>query len=413
MGDQSKLSKFFFGDMSRFSLSNNTTSLLPMTQVVYREGVSSGRQDFDPMVAIKEGFKLNPTFFAGVDKIAKNVDLVEWVVEVETTSGWERDTKHELNKILRLPDPRRKLSFDGLTKASIIFLNVGGNFIWYKVRTGSNNTGKVWRWELLPLASIKPIINTDGYIDHYEYAKDKYTTLKLKPSDIIHGKEFDPADPNWGLSKLKVLSQTVDTDNAAQSWNLHSMDNRGVPDGAWVYSGDIEQEEYDEMYDDLQEQFTGVKNARKPMLLTGSVEWVSLGATLQEMDYLNSRKFNANQIAKVLGVPAPLLGDMDSSTYNNVEQFKKSLWEDAIIPHLNLIMDTINVDLQEEYKDEKQKVRINYSLANVPVMREDYGAKLDSALKMRNLGIALPEINRILDLGLSEESLINLPLQVK
>lgn len=387
-----------------FGLSNKSNDKVKVVQLVHTRGESPERASTDPLEYIREGYEKNPTFFAAVDRIVKNVDSVSWFVETKQYNPetgeyeWKLDTEHKVNRLLTSPNPVQKMTFDMHIKGSVISLLVGGNFIWYKVR---DDLGEVRYWQLLPLYAVKPKLDDTGVVTYYEYQQpygSSYRTIHIPARDIIHGFEYNPTDPTWGLSKLKVLAETIDTDNAAQEWNLTSTEGRGVPDGTFIIKGEVEEEEYERAKERIRENYYGPSNGRLPWLITGDVEWIQRSLTPVEMDFLNSRKFNRSLISAVMGVPLPLLGDMDAATYNNVAHMKKSLWEDAIIPILNLIMSTVNLDLAEEYSD---SVRINYSLADVQVLRPDYGAKLNDALKLQKLGVDLKEINRILDLGIN------------
>lgn len=398
---QSKLSKYLIGDLSKmfFAISGNrgVSVSTPITQIIDLRGGSSARSEVDPLVLIKEGYELNAFVYACIDRRVKNVDLVDWFVERKKGDEWILDTKHPLNKLLAKPDPNRKMNTDQFIKGLVLCDDIAGNFIIRKIRDGKNNKGQLHGLEILPVFAIKPVSDDRGYITHYKYTISPGNVETIPAEDIIHGMQYNPADPTWGLSKIKVLGETIDTDNAAQSWNKHALSNRGVPDGIFIVKQSMEDDEYEEAMERVREKYTGINNAREPKIINGDVEYVPTDKTPVEMDYINGRKHIRSIIAAVFGVPLPLVGDNDASTYNNMKQMVKSLWEDSIIPTLNHIMATLNYDFRLEYEEE---VRINYSLANVQALREDYGAKLDDALKMLKLGVPVEEINRILDLGI-------------
>jgi hypothetical protein len=96
----------------------------------------------------------------------------------------------------------------------------------------------------------------------------------------------------------------------------------------------------------LAESHAGSRNAFIPLLLEGGLEASRIGLTAEESQYLESRKFQAEEIARIFRIPAVMLGIGDkSSTFASAEQFFLSFSKFTLAPWLGRFEETISRDL--------------------------------------------------------------------
>ena len=67
------------------------------------------------------------------------------------------------------------------------------------------------------------------------------------------------------------------------------------------------------------EAYSGIKNAFKTALLEDGLEWQSLGMSSEDAQFIEARKMQIAEIARIFGVPLHMLSDLDRSTNNNIE----------------------------------------------------------------------------------------------
>jgi HK97 family phage portal protein len=141
---------------------------------------------------------------------------------------------------------------------------------------------------------------------------------------VLHMRLFHPVDDHYGLSPLEAAATAIDSHNQASRWNKALLDNAARPSGALVYAareGRLSPEQFERLKTELQDGFQGAKNAGRPLLLEGGLDWKPLSLTPAEMDFTEAKHSAAREIALALGVPpmlrrcgAPLRGDASPAT---------------------------------------------------------------------------------------------------
>lgn len=156
-------------------------------------------------------------------------------------------------------------------------------------------------------------------------------------SAILHLKTFHPLDDWHGLPALEAAAQAIDQHNAAGSWNKALLDNAARPSGALVYQPKdgpavLADDQFERLKAEIAEQFEGTRNAGRPLLLDGGLDWKPLSLSPAEMDWIEGRNAAAREIALAFGVPPQLVGVPDAQTYANYAEARLALYEDTVVP---------------------------------------------------------------------------------
>jgi hypothetical protein len=118
------------------------------------------------------------------------------------------------------------------------------------------------------------------------------------------------------------------------------------------------------------------------------------------MDFVNSRKAVWTEIAAVFGTPLATLGFTDDVNLANAETMRKLMWQDTIIPQLDLIYRQLTHQLARQFGDDWMIVP---DLANVAALQDGISTKLDSATKLFAMGVPFNQINAELELGFNDQ----------
>tara|TARA_R110001599_G_scaffold210877_4_gene408257 strand:+ start:3334 stop:5538 length:2205 start_codon:yes stop_codon:yes gene_type:complete len=167
-------------------------------------------------------------------------------------------------------------------------------------------------------------------------------------SEVKHFKNFNPLDKNRGLSVLRSASTVIDIQNSGDAHNLNMLTNQARPSGALTYKpadgapAQLDEEQFERLKEEMREQYSGSENTGRPLLLEGGLDWVQMSLNARDLDYLNSRGVSQKDVCRVYKVPAVLLGLDNDSTYNNVREARLGLWDDAITPVLNKVINHWN-----------------------------------------------------------------------
>ncbi|MCE9567473.1 MAG: phage portal protein, partial [Planctomycetes bacterium] len=205
----------------------------------------------------------------------------------------------------------------------------------------------------------------DGFFPSaYEYRPDA-SKLYTHPVDQITGrsailqiKTFNPVNAWNGLSPLEPAAIGVDIHSGGQRWNKGLIENGARPSGALVVKAsdgnqaNLSEDQYQRLKEMIDQQFSGTRNAGRPMLLEGGLEWQEMSLSPKDMDFLEGKHSAARDIALAFGVPPQLLGIPGDSTFNNYEMAKLAFWTDTVIPLISGYMEALNRWLTPLYGDD-------------------------------------------------------------
>ena len=157
----------------------------------------------------------------------------------------------------------------------------------------------------------------------------------LKP--ICHLKAFHPMDDHYGLSPLQAAAVAMDVHSAASSWSKALLDNAARPSGAIVYKGAdgqgaLSPDQYDRLVTEIEMNHQGARNAGRPMLLEGGLDWKPMGFSPSDMEFQKTKEAAAREIAIAFGIPPMLLGIPGDATYANYQEANRAFYRLTILP---------------------------------------------------------------------------------
>ncbi|MGH6770211.1 MAG: phage portal protein, partial [Xanthobacteraceae bacterium] len=251
----------------------------------------------------------------------------------------ERDS-HPLLDLLARPNPRQ----DGAAFFEALYshLLLAGNA--YVEAVALDGDTRVRELYALRPDRMRVVPGPDGWPEAYEYAVAG-RTLRFEQSGptpvstvppILHLSQFHPLDDHYGLSPIEAAAVAIDTHNAAAKWNKALLDNAARPSGALVYDGPegavLSDGQYERLKRELEEQYQGTRNAGRPLLLEGGLDWKAMSLSPKDMDFMEAKHAAAREIALAFGVPPMLLGIPGDNTYSNYREANRALWRQTVLP---------------------------------------------------------------------------------
>ncbi|HVQ09358.1 MAG TPA: phage portal protein [Allosphingosinicella sp.] len=159
---------------------------------------------------------------------------------------------------------------------------------------------------------------------------------------LVHLRSAHPLDDHYGLGCLGAAAGAVAVHNAAAKWNKALLDNAARPSGALVHdAGDgelLSEAQFARLRDELEGEFSGMRNAGRPLLLDGGLKWQAMSLTPADMDFVALKAAAAREIALAFGVPPLLLGLPGDATYANYREANKALWRLTVLPMAERIL---------------------------------------------------------------------------
>ncbi|MDX2259416.1 MAG: phage portal protein [Hyphomicrobiaceae bacterium] len=281
----------------------------------------------------REGFQRNAIVYRSVRLVAEAAASIP--LDLFEDAG-EHD-QHPMLDLLARPGPERTGA--DLLEALYGHLLVAGNAYIEAVAVD----GDVRELHVLRPDRMKVVPGRDGWPEAFEYGANGRTIRfsgEVAPGvrPILHLKLFHPADDHYGLSPIEAAAVAIDIHNEAASWNKALLDNAARPSGALVYAArdsHLTAEQYDRLKAELEAGFAGARNAGRPLLLEGGLDWRALSLTPKDMDFIEAKNQAAREIALAIGVPPMLLGIPGDNTYSNFQEATRSLWRQTVLPLVN------------------------------------------------------------------------------
>ena len=349
-------------------------------------------ESWDVKTAINEGYSASSIVYTAVEKRAKLIASVPWEVQRKRGDRWEPVENHPLERLLERPNPDQSL-YELMYEASQS-LDLAGNAYISEIRRGEN-TPPVALW-LLPPEHMKIKPSRTNMVEYYEYTEGG-VKQKIDPRDMIQLKMPNPANRWFGMPVLMAAGRATDVDRESGIWQKVSLQNRGVLDMHIEVPPEAQPEQIEEAKRIWREKHGGANNAREPMFSSGKI--TQLGQNAVEMDFVASRRAVWTEIAAVFGVPLAAMGFTEDVNLANANAMMKQLWQNTIVPQLELIKRQLNHQLASEFGAD---IRLMYDLSNVPALQEDMGEKLQNAERLFRLGVPMNTVNQYLELGLDD-----------
>lgn len=342
--------------------------------------------------AVDEGFKSSVWVYICVQRLMKAVSSVPWVAFERHGKEWEGNPDSPLTQLVEHPNPfmgRQKL-----IEWVIAHLSLAGNSLLTKIVA---RRIPVELWPIWDLDKIQVVPSRERFIERYDFRRDG-SPIPLDPSEVVHLMYPDPSNPFWGLSPLQAAARVVDTDIEAVRWNKVMLQNRAVGDGVFAIKGLVTADQFDDARAMIRDQYAGADNARLPWVMSEAT-YQPMSRTPVEMDWLESRKVNRQEIAAVFGVPLPMVGDYSDATLANIETARKIFWADTVVPILDDIKAVFNMALTPAF-GERGTLELRYDTSNVEALQEDLTAKIQQLDTMVQRGIPINVAIQRLKLGI-------------
>ena len=180
----------------------------------------------------------------------------------------------------------------------------------------------------------------DGWPVAYDYTvggRRHRFDMTGAPDPICHLRSFHPQDDHYGLSPLQAAAVALDVHNSASAWSKALLDNAARPSGAIIYKGadgqgTLSPEQYDRLTFEMETHHQGTRNAGRPMLLEGGLDWKPMGFSPSDMEFHETKAGAAREIAVAFGVPPMLLGIPGDATYANYAEAHRAFYRLTVLP---------------------------------------------------------------------------------
>lgn len=314
------------------------------------------------------GFVTNPIGFRAVKLIAEAAAAVPLICQDLHC----RFDAHPMLDLLRRPNPGQGRA--ELFEALFGQLLLTGNA--YLEAVGETAKGMPLELHVLRSDRMSILPGADGWPVAFEYSvggKRHRFDMTGSPDPICHIKSFHPLDDHYGLSPMQAAAVAVDVHNSASSWSKALLDNAARPSGAIVFrgadgQGGLSPEQYDRLVSEMEMHHQGARNAGRPMLLEGGLDWKQMGFSPSDMEFHTTKQAAAREIALAFGVPPMLIGIPGDATYANYAEANRAFYRLTVLPLVSRVAASVAWWLSEHLGEE---VDLRPDPDQVPALAEE------------------------------------------
>ena len=300
---------------------------------------NSGRVAWSPrdtVSLIKSGFQGNPIGFRAVKLISEAAAALPLVLQDLD----RRFDSHPVLDLIRRPNAAQGRA--ELFEAVYGYLLLTGNAYVEAVPGSASGGGGNLPGELHVLRADRMALvpGADGWPVAYDYTvggRVHRFAVSEAFSPICHIKSFHPQDDHYGFSPMQAAAVAVDVHGSASSWSKALLDNAARPSGAMIYKGadgqsSLSNDQYERLVSEMEAHHQGARNAGRPMLLEGGLDWKPMGFSPSDMEFQKTKEAAARDIAIAFGVPPMLIGIPGDATYANYQEANRAFYRLTVLP---------------------------------------------------------------------------------
>jgi len=331
----------------------------------------------------RDSLMSNPAQFAAVRVLNETIGSLPIMVYRKTDDGREVDTESNLYEIFH-EVPNDEMTCQALKEAGMMSINMAGNAFFLKLK---NRSGEIIG--LKPIDYTKVIIERDKISKRITY---KIENEKFTRDDIFHIPSFS-YDGIVGLTPVTQCASTIMLGKQYQDYNKNFYKNAAFTSGVLEFPSILSEDSFNRLKKDFEGSYQGLVNAGKPIILEQGGQFKPLKMTQTDAQFMESRRFQIEEIARIYRVPLTLLQDFGRATWNNMEQQQLFFVMFTILPIVKRWEENIKTQIMTR-KQRKSGLYVEFQLNSL--LRGDIKTRFETYAIARQWGIM--SINDILKL---------------
>ena len=218
------------------------------------------------------------------------------------------------------------------------------------------------------------------------------SSVGLEPKDVLHipGLGFGGL---VGYSPIAMAKNAIGLAIATEEFGSKFFANGAAPSGVLEHPGTIK--DPSRVREAWQSQFGGSGNSGKVAVLEEGMKYTPISISPEQAQFLETRKFQINEIARIFRVPPHMVGDLEKSSFSNIEQQSLEFVKYTLDPWVVRWEQSLSRSLLSE--DEKKQYFFKFNLEGL--LRGDYQSRMNGyAIARQNGWMSANDIRELEDL---------------
>lgn len=222
------------------------------------------------------------------------------------------------------------------------------------------------------------------------------TQVSAPAGSVIHFADYDPDNPTRGIGDVLVIMRELGLEFGAQRYLEAMLRHSGDPGGTITTENEMSAAEERRASKEAEEAFS-LQNVGRWRVVSGKgTKYEQNRFGPRDMQFQELLAFTKGKTASVLGVPLPVLGDLDEATYSNYGTAVRQFWENGngVLSYMASVEDMVNNAFLKGLKDEKARSYVaRFDISHVEALQEETAKKWELAkgIAMAQVGVSLEE----------------------
>ena len=315
-------------------------------------------------VTVQSAIQLS-TVYACVRVISETIASLPLGIYETVNDGNEKATDHPLYRLLH-DEPNSEMTSFVFREVMLAHLLLYGNSYSQIIRSGKNQV--IGLYPLLP-DHMDVDRDSKGNLT-YTYTTSDGKTVSIKPRDVLHipGLGFDGV---MGYSPIALEKNAIGLGIASEEYGSKFFSNGARPSGILTHPNTVKNPKA--LRESWNSAYGGSSNSNRVAILEEGMKFEPIAIPNNEAQFLETRKFQVDEIYRIFRVPPHLVGNLEHATFSNIEHQSIDFAVHTIRPWLVRIEQAMNRALLSD--QEKGRFFVQFNIDGL--MRGDYKSRME------------------------------------
>ena len=315
-------------------------------------------------VTVQSAIQLS-TVYACVRVISETIASLPLGIYETVNDGNEKATDHPLYKLLH-DEPNSEMTSFVFREVMLAHLLLYGNSYSQIIRSGKNQV--IGLYPLLP-DHMDVDRDSKGNLT-YTYTTSDGKAVSIRPRDVLHipGLGFDGV---MGYSPIALEKNAIGLGIASEEYGSKFFSNGARPSGILTHPNTVKNPKA--LRESWNSAYGGSSNSNRVAILEEGMKFEPIAIPNNEAQFLETRKFQVDEICRIFRVPPHLVGNLEHATFSNIEHQSIDFAVHTIRPWLVRIEQAMNRALLSD--QEKGRFFVQFNIDGL--MRGDYKSRME------------------------------------
>jgi len=283
--------------------------------------------------------------YACITTIAKGIAQTDFILAQNTKTGVKRIENHELLNLLYNFNPK-STKYNSLYLTILYFLK-DGEVAWIlEMPDGRKKPTAIY---VVPTSTLTVAKRDDNNTptDYRFTVGNKVQNLPANLVKILINP--DPNNPQRGMSIISAMQDVVDNDTRMVKWNKSLLGNSAMPSGTIEVTGSLDAGQVKILREQFDSLYSGYSNVGRTAILPNGSKFSPFSIPPKDMEFVEGRKMNRDEILAIFGVPKILLGLENGYNRATAETAERMFAKYTLQPLMTMIIEQLNVYLTPIY----------------------------------------------------------------